>query len=132
MAILILRNQKGTPLTNNEVDGNFIALNSELIAATSSIGNLQSNVTNLTSPIQIITNNTNATIGKTYYVMSNVVINLPTTPSIDDSITFVAKSVFNIDPGALKINGSNGVMTVDNPPITFYLKYNATLGWIVI
>jgi hypothetical protein len=132
MAILILRNQKGTPLTNNEVDGNFIALNSELIAATSSIGNLQSNVTNLTSPIQIITNNTNATIGKTYYVMNNVVINLPTTPSIDDSITFVAKSVFNIDPGALKINGSNGVMTVDNPPITFYLQYNATLGWIVI
>lgn len=132
MAILILRNQKGTPLTNNEVDGNFIALNSELIAATSSIGNLQSNVTNLTSPIQITTNNTNATIGKTYYVMNNVVINLPTTPSIDDSITFVAKSVFNIDPGALKINGSNGVMTVDNPPITFYLQYNATLGWIVI
>lgn len=132
MAILILRNQKGTPLTNNEVDGNFIALNSELIAATSSIGNLQSNVTNLTSPIQIITNNTNATIGKTYYVMSNVVINLPATPSIDDSITFVAKSVFTIDPGALKINGSNGIMTVDNPPITFYLQYNATLGWIVI
>ena len=60
MAILILRNQKGTPLTNNEVDGNFIALNSELIAASSSIANLQSNVINLTSPIQIITNNTNA------------------------------------------------------------------------
>lgn len=132
MAILILRNQKGTPLTNNEVDGNFIALNSELMAATSSISNLQSNVTNLTSPIQIITNNTNASIGKTYYVMNNVIINLPSTPSIDDSIGFVAKSVFNIDPGALKINGSSGIMTVDNPPITFYLQYNATLGWIVI
>ena len=132
MAILILRNQKGTPLTNNEVDGNFIALNSEVIAASSSIANLQNNVTNLTSPIQITTNNTNATVGKTYYVMNNVVINIPATPSIDDSITFVAKSVFNIDPGALKINGSNGIMTVDNPPITFYLQYNATLGWIVI
>lgn len=32
MATLILRNQKGLPLTNNEVDGNFIALNTHLAA----------------------------------------------------------------------------------------------------
>jgi hypothetical protein len=39
MAILLLRNQKGQPLSNAEVDGNFSALNTELIADTLAIAN---------------------------------------------------------------------------------------------
>jgi hypothetical protein len=39
MATLLLRNQKGQPLTNAEVDGNFSALNTELIADTLAISN---------------------------------------------------------------------------------------------
>jgi len=132
MAILILRNQKGSPLTNNEVDGNFIALNSELISATANIAGIQNIVSNLKAPLQIVATNVNATVGSTYYVTANVVVNLPTTPSVDDVVVFVAKSVFTIDPAVLKINGSSGPMIVDNPPITFYLQYNATLGWVVI
>ncbi len=132
MASLILRNQKGSPLTNTEVDGNFTALNTEITTATTNITTIQSSITNLRAPLQIVTGNINASVGNTYYVTSNATITLPSTPSVDDSIVFVAKTTFTINPRSVKINDTVGSLVVDNPPITFSLQYNATLGWIVI
>lgn len=44
MATLILRNQKGSPLTNNEVDGNFSALNTELATHTTNLSTLNAHI----------------------------------------------------------------------------------------
>ena len=47
MANIILRGQKGSPLTNAEVDANFTNLNNELVSASTNITNITQQITNI-------------------------------------------------------------------------------------
>jgi len=47
MAVITLRNVKGTPLTNSEVDGNFANLNTEIGEVSGTLGNVITNQGNL-------------------------------------------------------------------------------------
>lgn len=182
MAILTLRSQKGSPLTNNEVDGNFTALNNELIAASSAIASnllstntqigsitsqldtlnanlattdttvgtmetqlssVTSQVTNITNqvtniqqgtsyPLHVINANSNATAFNTYWITSDITLNLPDTPADDAVVVIVAQTACTINPGSSTINGMNDVLYVDVFPASFSLQFTTEMGWAVI
>ena len=123
MANLTLRNVKGAPLTNAEVDGNFIALNDAITTLAAQQGRF---------PLSVVSTDTTASAFNTYWVTASVTITLPATPTEDDAIIFVAKSECTIDPGTNNINGINDVLFVDNAPVAFTLQYTTELGWAVI
>jgi len=60
-ATLTLRSVKGSPLTNNEVDGNFTALNSEISTLETDLGTAETDISTLQTDLGILENAVGAT-----------------------------------------------------------------------
>jgi len=60
-ATLTLRSVKGSPLTNNEVDGNFTALNSEISTLETDLGTAETNISTLQTDLGTLENAVGAT-----------------------------------------------------------------------
>lgn len=123
MATLTLRSIKGSPLTNNEVDGNFTNLNTDkyeagndvsvgtlavsgeanfaISSTVSAAGTLQSNATVLTKTYNIVTAATanqgvvlpDATTGKVATVVNNTSVNVKVYPDSGEQIDALGTNI---------------------------------------
>lgn len=84
----------------------------------------------------VITSNTTANVGVYYTATSNVVLTLPSSPTVGDFVGFQIKD-YNSTSCTVNGNGANIMydstnMVVDIPYSAFTLTYaNAAIGWLV-
>lgn len=130
MATITLRSIKGSPLTNNEVDGNFTNLNTDKYEAGNDIsvgtltvagestfstatvtaaGTVQGDATALTKSYNIITTATvdqgvvlpDATTGKVATILNNTAVNIKVYPASGEQIDALGTNTAkNLAPGA--------------------------------
>lgn len=128
MTTLTLRTVKGSPLTNAEVDSNFVNLSNDIQTLSNQISNLSPSV-----PLTKLTGDITAAVNTAYYVdTAGYTVTLPTTTSNSNTVQFVCAANVTIAPGTSLIEGNSDSVLIDvDYRITITLKWvDSTTGWV--
>jgi hypothetical protein len=136
MATLVLRSQKGSPLTFSEVDGNFTELDGDITALDGQVLGLDSGKLAVYTITTTATSKTLANRERCSVTAGGQTITLPPVPSAGWEVSITIAGDF--DDTVIARNGSNIMslasdLTVDIPDVTVTLYYvDATRGWRII
>lgn len=85
-------------------------------------------------PLSLISTNATAEAGRYYVITAPLTLTLPASPAVGAAVQFTDLSLSNasvINPGAEKIRGVAGPMTVNSKYVSLVLVYSgATNGWV--
>jgi hypothetical protein len=108
MAVLTIRSVKGEPLTNTEVDDNFLNLNADVITNASDISTLNTNVSTSASDISTLNTNVSTNASDISTNASNISLN-NSDIGILTNLSTTAKADL-----VVAINEVNAAMTANN------------------